>query len=220
MKEVDKRKTPNTKNTKRTERTERRDNKPNQGNDSKTLNGKEIESKDSYAKTDPSMLVSDSNTGTELSEVNENLVIHYVDDVNRFEEVPQDMKATPMTSKENMDDEVSDCETIKDSVSSQGDSPTLEDEKVERASWVPKSIAKKNFSKSFYGSRERSGSESIKSKSKGLHNTAKKVTNSNNGPSGVKTRTSSRKKVLLIAKFPLNLPQNQLRRLMMSLLKR
>ncbi|KAM1735873.1 hypothetical protein ACFX12_014290 [Malus domestica] len=191
MKEVDKRKTPNTKNTKRTGRTERRDNKPNQGNNGKTLNGKEIESKDSYAKTDPSTLVSDSNTGTELSEVNENLVIHYVDDVNRFEEVPQDMKATPMTSKENIDDEVSDCETIKDSVSSQGDSPTLEDEKVERASRVPKTIAKKNSSKSSHGSRERSGSESTKSKSKGLHNTAKKVTNSNNGPSGVKTRTSS-----------------------------
>ncbi|XP_008240833.1 PREDICTED: uncharacterized protein LOC103339339 isoform X1 [Prunus mume] len=208
MKEVEKRKTPNTKNTKRSGRTERRDNKLNQGNPGKRLNGKETESKDSYAIPDPSTLVSDSNTGTELSEVNENLVIHYVDDVNRFEEVPQDLKANPMISKGNIDDasddhssdferetkhgkeEVSDCETIKDSVSSQGDSPSLEDENVERASRVPKIIAKKNLSESSHGSRERSPSES-NSKSKALHPPEKKSTNSNEGALG-NTRTSSR----------------------------
>ncbi|CAL9006308.1 unnamed protein product [Prunus brigantina] len=61
--------------------------------------------KDSYAIPDPNTLVSDSNTGTELSEINENLVIHYMDDVNRFEEVPQDLKANLMMSKRNIDDE-------------------------------------------------------------------------------------------------------------------
>ncbi|KAI5317356.1 hypothetical protein L3X38_037063 [Prunus dulcis] len=55
--------------------------------------------------SDPNTLVSDSNTGTELSEINENLVIHYVDDVNRFDEVPQDLKANLMMSKGNIDDE-------------------------------------------------------------------------------------------------------------------
>ncbi|CAL9029260.1 unnamed protein product [Prunus brigantina] len=74
-------------------------------NPSKRLNGKEIESKDSYAIPDPNTLVSDSNMGTELSEINENFVIHYVDDVNRFEEVPQDLKANLMMSKGNIDDE-------------------------------------------------------------------------------------------------------------------
>ncbi|BBH07385.1 nucleolar protein gar2-related protein [Prunus dulcis] len=98
-----------------------------------------------------------------------------------------------MISKGNIDDahgkeEVSDCETIKDSVSSQGDS--LEDENVEQASRVPKIIAKKNLSESSHGSRERSGSES-KSKSKALHPTEKKSTNSNEGALG-NTRTSSR----------------------------
>ncbi|XP_068341340.1 uncharacterized protein [Pyrus communis] len=114
-------------------------------------------------------------------------------DQPQFKEVPQDLKANPMTSKENIDDEVSDCETIKDSVSSQGDSPTLEDEKVERVSRVPKIVVKKNSSESSPGSRDREGSrsESIKSRSKGLHHTANKVTNSNNGPSGVKTRKGS-----------------------------
>ncbi|KAM1306464.1 hypothetical protein ACFX2H_008846 [Malus domestica] len=162
MKEVDKRKTPNTKNTKWTGRTEMRDNKPNQGNTAKTLHGKDRESKVSYARPAP--------------------------------EVSQDLKANPMTSKENIDDKVSDCETIKDSVSSQGDSPILEDEIVERVSRVPKIVVKKNSSESSPGSRDRewSRSESIKSRSKGLHNTANKVTNSNNGPSGVQTRTSTK----------------------------
>ncbi|CAL2259153.1 unnamed protein product [Prunus armeniaca] len=74
-------------------------------NPGKRLNGKEIESKDSYAILDPNTLLSDSNTGTELSEIDENLVIHYVDDVNKFEEVPQDLKANLMMSKGNIDDE-------------------------------------------------------------------------------------------------------------------
>lgn len=202
MKEVEKRKTTNTKTTKRSGKTEKRDHKLNQGNTGKTLNGKETESKDS------STLVCDLNMGTEASEVNGNMVIHYVDDVKRFEEAPQDLKANPMISIENIDEvsdghssdldketkegkeEVSDCETIKDSVSSQGESTTSADDIVESPSRVPKIIGRKDSSESSHGSRERSGRESSKSKSN--DHTRKQSTALQKGPSGITTKSSSR----------------------------
>lgn len=202
MKEVDKRKTANTKTTKRSGRTEKRDHKLNQGNTGKTLNGKEIESKDSGT------LVCDLNMATEASEVNGNMVIHYVDDVKRFEEAPQDLKANPMISIENIDEvsdghssdldketkqakeEVSDCETIKDSVSSQGESITSVDDIVESPSRVATIIGRKDASESSHGSRERSGHESSKSKSN--DHTRKQSTALQKAPSGITTKSSSR----------------------------
>ncbi|KAF2289437.1 hypothetical protein GH714_036187 [Hevea brasiliensis] len=98
--------------------------------------------------------------------------MHYVDEVNRFEEASQDPKANAMIAKvsknEILDDclsdlgketkqgkeEESDTETIKDSVSSQGDSLTADDEKVERVSRVPKSFSNKNSIESSRGSRD------------------------------------------------------------------
>lgn len=204
MKEVDKRKTPNTNRTKRPEKTEKRDLKLNQGNRGKNLNGKDAHSKASNAKSDSRTLVSDSNTGTEPSEVYENVVIHYVDDVNRSEEAVQDPKGNEMISKEIMDEvidgnstdldkenkqgkeEVSDSETIKDSVSSQGDSLTAEDEKLEEVvSRAPESISKKNSKES---SSDRSKERSDQSKT---HQTPKRATNSNGRPSSDTTKSYS-----------------------------
>ncbi|PON91663.1 nucleolar protein gar2-like protein [Trema orientale] len=202
MKEVDRKKTPNTNRTKRSGKTEKRDLKPNQGNPGKTLNGKDAQSKASSAKLVSRNLVSDSNTGTEPSEVYENVVIHYVDDVNRSEVAVQDPKANEIISKEVMDEvidgnstdldrdskqgkeEVSDSETNKDSVSSQGDSVTTEDEKVEEiVSRVPESISKKNLKEnSSDGSKERS----VQPKA-----TPRKATSPNNRPSRDTPRSSS-----------------------------
>ncbi|XP_004304320.1 PREDICTED: uncharacterized protein LOC101299504 [Fragaria vesca subsp. vesca] len=208
MKEVDKRKTTNTKTTKRSGRTERRDNKLNQGTTGKNLNGKGTESKESHARTDPGTLVSDLNMGTKASEVDDNEVIHYVDDVKKFGEAPQDLKANPMISIENNDEdsdgqssdlekeakqgkeEVSDCETLKDSVSSQGESTTSADEIGESPSRVPKVIGRKDSSESSHGSRERSGHDFSKSKSE--DHTRKQSTALHKGPSGVASKGSSK----------------------------
>ncbi|KAM6592776.1 hypothetical protein CsatA_000479 [Cannabis sativa] len=164
MKEVDKKRIPNNNNrTKRsTNKTEKKEPKLNQGNPGRTMNGKEAQSKAPNAKQQSRTLVSNSNTGTESSEVCENGVAHHVDGVNKSE--VKGAKAIDMSSKEITDgvmdgdstdldkeykqgkEEVSDSDTTKDSVSSQGDSLTAEDEKFEEiALSVPESNSKKNF---------------------------------------------------------------------------
>ncbi|KAK9290799.1 hypothetical protein L1049_008977 [Liquidambar formosana] len=212
MKETGKKKISNSNQTKRSGRTERRDAKLPQENARRTLNAKETGSKASYAKSDSSILVSDSNTGTEPTEVYENMVIHYLDDVNRFEETPRDSKAHEMVARENKDEllddhtsdlekehkqgkeEESDSETIKDSVSSQGDSLTAEEEKLDRVLKVPKRAVKKNSLESCpRASPVRSDRETKKSQSKALHNTPSKSTKSNGKPSEVTTKNPSDK---------------------------
>lgn len=209
MKEGDKR-TPNNTPTRRSGKTVRTDSKLQQENAGKTLNSKQTVSKALYAKSDSSILVSDSSTGTEQSEVCENMVINYVDDVNKFEEV--DLKAQDMVAKQNKDEffddlcsdvekeskqgkeEDSDCETIKDSVSSQGDSLTAEEEKVERVSRVPqKSVVKNSSESSRRASTMRSGHETKRSPSKVLPNTPKKNTKSNGRLSKATTKAFSDK---------------------------
>lgn len=210
MKEVEKSKTTNSNQIKRSRRSERRDQKLNQGNTGKTLNVKDSQSKASYSKPDSSTLVSDLNTGTEPSKVYENMVIHYVDDVNRFEESSQDLKANEMISKEIMEEvldgnstdldtepkqgkeEVSDSEKAKDSLSSLGDPQTTENEKVDKFSRVAKSNANKNSTASSHrGSKEKSDRETSKSQARALRNTPKKSNNSNGKPSRVTTINSS-----------------------------
>ncbi|XP_002526750.2 uncharacterized protein LOC8278976 [Ricinus communis] len=196
MKETNKRRTPNNNQSKRVAKTEKRVQKPHQ-----TLTAKETESK-----PDSSILVSDSNTGSEPSQVYENLVIHYVDDVNRFEEAPQDPKSNSVTANANKNDilddlsndylekerkqgkeEESDTETIKDSVSSQGDSLTADDdEKVEKVSRVPKSVSNKDSSESSRAHRVRSD----KTSKPQSNNTPKKPAKPIKGPSKVSSKTS------------------------------
>ncbi|XP_059462526.1 uncharacterized protein LOC132191503 isoform X1 [Corylus avellana] len=202
MKEIDKKKISNNNPKKRSGRIDRRDHKLPQEHVSKTLKAKEVRSKVPSPTPDSSILVSDSNVGTEPSEVFENVVIHYVDDVNRFEEASQDLKTNKMIAKEIKDEvldnhsidlekepkgkeEVSDSETVKDSVSSQGDPLIADDEKVDRASSV-----KRNSSESFPGrSGENSDLQKTKPQSKALHNTPKK---SSKGPSKVVAKSSSK----------------------------
>ncbi|KDP37358.1 hypothetical protein JCGZ_06812 [Jatropha curcas] len=203
MKETDKRRTPNNSQSKRSAKTERRDRKPNQ-----SLSGKETEPRNLPAKPDTGVLVSDSNTGSEPTEVYENMVIHYVDDVNRFEEAPQDPKANATVEKINkngiLDDcvsdlnkepkqgkeEESDADTIKDSVSSQGDSLTADDEKVESVPRVPRSVSNKDSSESSRGSRVRLDTGASRSTPKAVNNTPKKPAKAKKEPPRVTSKSS------------------------------
>lgn len=216
MKEVDKRKASRNSQAKSSRRTERRENKVHQDNSSKTENVKETESK-----TKPTVhnFVSDSNATSETSETYESLVIHYVDDVNRSDEAPVEMKVNEMVPKENKNDvlddhssdmekgqkegneEVSDTETVKDSVSSQGDCIIVEDEKIERISRGPKSKAKVISSEGNRGSRERTNRRTNTVQMKASNNNnQKKPGNSNRGPSGVTNKNNSLNNKT--AKFP------------------
>lgn len=97
-----------------------------------------------------------------------------------------DLEKEPKRGKE----EESDSETRRDSASSQGDSQTADDEKVEKASRVPKKIAKKDSSNNHsHASRVRADREKHKSQSKPLHNAPKRSPQPNKGPSKVTTKS-------------------------------
>ncbi|TKY62580.1 hypothetical protein E2542_SST12438 [Spatholobus suberectus] len=210
MKEIENRKASRNSQTKGSRRTERRENKLHQDNSSKTLNEKGTESKTPQdSRPTANNFISDSNMASENSETYENLVIHYVDDVNRSEEALAKMKVNEMVANENKNEvaddhssdldkepkegneEVSDTETVKDSVSSQGDSFTNEDEKGEKASKGPKSKVKVNPSESNRGSRERSDKKTNKLQSKVSHSNQKNPMNANKGPSKVTNKNTS-----------------------------
>ncbi|GMI70979.1 hypothetical protein like AT2G42320 [Hibiscus trionum] len=182
-------------------RTDRRNNKPNQGNGCKALKPKETESKALRARSDPSSKVSDSNVGSEATEVYENVIIHYVDDVNKTEETSPDPKGNKMTTKVKKDEVLDDCssdmeeettqgkedesdsETIKDSVSSVGDPLTAEDEREESVSRVSNGVHSNNLTEgSSHGSRMGPEHETNKLHSKALNNTPKKSSKSNGAP--------------------------------------
>lgn len=200
MREIEKRKGSKNSQTKSSKRTERRENKLHQDNSSKTLNDKGTESKTPQDRPVANNFISDSNTALENSETYETLVIDYVDDVNRSEEALGGMKVNEMVANERKNEgldnhssdlekeqkegneEVSDTETIKDSVSSQGDSFTNEDDKVEKATKDPKSKVMVNPSESNRGSRERSDRKTNKLQSKASDSNQKKSINSNKGP--------------------------------------
>ncbi|XP_042944288.1 uncharacterized protein LOC122278217 isoform X1 [Carya illinoinensis] len=202
MKETGKKKISNNNQTKRSGR---RDNKLHQENVSKTLKAKESRSKASFSKPDSSTLVIDSNTGKEPSEVYENLVIHYVDDLNRFEEAPRDLRTNAMVSKESKDEvvdnpsidlekdpnkgkeEVSYAESVKDSISSQGDLLTADCENVDRASGLKRSPTESGPGRS----KERSEPQSNQPQSKVIHNTSKKSITAIRGPAKVVIQSSS-----------------------------
>ncbi|KAJ6300497.1 hypothetical protein OIU76_021315 [Salix suchowensis] len=202
MKESDKRRTPSNNQSKRSGKSERRLNQTT----------KRLESKSLHTKPDSSstILVSDSNTGSEPSEVYDNLVIHYVDDVNRSEEPPQDSKADSMVTRGNKGDALddhsgdldrearegkedeSDSETTQDSVSSHGDSVTADGEKVENVLMVPKTVSNKNLLESGppRGSRVKSDRNTSISRSKAVNNTPKKPAKINKGPLKATSKSS------------------------------
>jgi hypothetical protein len=184
MKEICKRKGLKNTETKSLKRTERRENKWHKDNSSKTLTEKGNESK----------------TTSENSETYENLVIHYVDDVNRSEEALVEMKVNEVVDNRSTDlekepkegfEDVSDTDTTKDSVSSQGDSFTNEDEKVEKATKDPKSKVRVNSLENNRGPRERSDRKANKLQSKVSGSNQKKPINSNKTPSRVTNKNTS-----------------------------
>ncbi|CAK9172529.1 unnamed protein product [Ilex paraguariensis] len=208
MKETEKKRNPKNTKTKHSARSEQRDQKLHQENAFKIFfKAKETNSKASSAKLDSSILVTDSNMGIEPSEVFENIVILYVNDVYRSEEASQHLQILQMVDKESIDKftdystdfnkeskegrgEESDSDTINGSVSSQGDTQIAEDQKVERASGVPKRIAKKNTSDSCSRS-SRLKSDRGKNIAQRKQNTPNKATKSNKGLSVSATKNMS-----------------------------
>ncbi|CAJ1910316.1 unnamed protein product [Sphenostylis stenocarpa] len=223
MKEIEKRKASRNSQTKGSRKTERRENKLHQDNSSKTLNEKGIESKTPHdSRPTANNIISDSNAASENSETFENVVIHYVDDVNRSEEEAlAEMKVNEMVANENKsevaddhstdlekeqkegNEEVSDAETVKDSVSSQGDSFTNEDERTEKTSKDPKSKVKVNPSENNRGSKERSDRKTNKLQSKLSYSNQKKPMNSNKGSSKASNKNTSSTNSKTV-KVPLN----------------
>ncbi|XP_057721074.1 uncharacterized protein LOC130935378 isoform X1 [Arachis stenosperma] len=208
MKEIEKRKTARNSETKSSRRTVRKENIL-QDNSSKTLSEKGTESKAPLARQTAKSFTSDSNTVSENSETYENMVIHYVDDVNRSEEVPVEMKVNEMVASESKikvvdghssdmekerndgNEEVSDTETVKDSVSSQGDSFTNEDdENSEKASKDPKSKVRVAPIEGNRRLRERSDRKTNKQAAKVSNGNQKKPINSNKGPSRVTNKNT------------------------------
>lgn len=88
-------------------------------------------------------------------------------------------------------EDVYDTDTTKDSLSSQGDSFTNEDVKVEKASKDPKSKVRANSLESNRGSRERSDRKTNKLQSKVTGSNQKKSINSNKGPARVTNKSTS-----------------------------
>ncbi|GAB4851576.1 hypothetical protein Ancab_030978 [Ancistrocladus abbreviatus] len=163
MRETEKKKTQNNNRIKRSARTQRRDNKLLEESPRKTLNAKGTQPKASNDKPLVNDVVTDTNMRTEPSEVYENMVIHYLDDVYRSEDSLKDSTPCDMVVEDKDDilddhsadperenlkgkEEESDYETVKDSASSQGDSLTPDDEKIKRPSRVPKKLMKKDSS--------------------------------------------------------------------------
>lgn len=206
MKQTDKKRSPNINQPKRSARPDSKEKKLQQENANQTLRAKGTELKTSAARPDSSILVSDSNTGTEPSEVYENLVVHYMDDVYRSEVASQNSKSFEMTDKESKEkqnealkdlekehrderEEESDSETVNDSVSSNGDSQIAEDDKVDRVSGVPQRLEKKDSSGSSSRARRmksENGANNVPTKAS--LNTPKKTTKSSRGPSNTTTK--------------------------------
>lgn len=223
MKEIEKRKASRNSQTKGPRKTERRENKLPQYNSSKTMNEKGIESKTLHnGRPTADNTISDSNTASENSETYENVDIHYLDDVNRSEEALAEMKVNEMVANENKNEvaddhstdlekeqkegneEVSDAETVKDSVSSQGDSFTNEDERTEMASKDPKSKVRVNPPENNHGSKERYVKKANKLQSKVSDSNQKKSLNSNQGPSKVANKCTSSSTNSKTVKDPVN----------------
>ena len=79
MREMEKKKNQNNNKTKQSVRTMRRDNKSHEENGRKMSNGKETHTK-AHAKPASDSVISNTNAGSESSEVYDNVAVHYVDD--------------------------------------------------------------------------------------------------------------------------------------------
>ncbi|KAL3819844.1 hypothetical protein ACJIZ3_005749 [Penstemon smallii] len=198
MKETDRRRGLNSKERGTPARADKRDHKLQEKNGVRNLKAKDITAKPSSDKQDTSTVLNDSNVSAESSEVYEDIVLDNVDDVYRSEEALENTKSLKMDdskSNENSDRNSSDMEiadesdpeTINDSVSSQGDSQTADDEKAEKVTMVPKRLAKKSSTAPKSKSDSKANNIQIKSSKVKQKNGVKPE----NGPSKLTTKSSS-----------------------------
>ncbi|KAK4343808.1 hypothetical protein RND71_036902 [Anisodus tanguticus] len=185
----------------------KKDYKQQEKSSGKTLKAKETDHKASPPRPEPSVLVSDPNTGIVPTEVYENVVIDYVDDVYRSEEATQQSKTRKMVDKQGKDkmndrssnmesehkegvEEESDIETINDSVSSEGDPEIAEDENVERASpvKVSRKLAKTEGNNLSQAQRAKSDPKANNSQIKASKSTATKDKAPKKDPSKVTSK--------------------------------
>lgn len=191
MKEIEKKRIVNNNQKKIAAKSGKRDGRLQEKNEGKPLKAK-VANKASGVKVGRTTSVSDSNTATEPSEVYENVVIDYVDDMYRSEEASSHPITNKMVEKESNDtvndhsgdlesepkeemEEESDPETINDSVSSQGDPIAAEEEKVDRTLRFRRSPGKNDSSDS--GARPEKGNSNRRANSlnaKSPKSTAKK----------------------------------------------
>lgn len=152
----------------------KKDQKPrtSKGNGLKQLNAAQLVSRvlDATTASEPSSLpLNDSTTGSESSEVYDNVNVHYMDDAN--EKSRNDGNLVDCEEDGNGDE--SDTETNNDSVSSsQGDLFSLEDKKLERPSMVSKSKSSQDRPLT---SKGRTNIDSVRSRSNTFHGTARKT---------------------------------------------
>ncbi|KAF8115542.1 hypothetical protein N665_0025s0012 [Sinapis alba] len=139
----------------------------------KPLNAAQLVSRvlDATSSEPSSLTLNDSTTGSESSEVYDNVNLHYMDDAN---EKPRNDETLMM----DYGDDESGTETNNDSVSSSqgGDVLSLEDKKSERPSRVPKSRSSQDIIP--LASKGRTNVGSVRSRSNTFHGTARKTVRS------------------------------------------
>lgn len=196
MKEVDRKKVPKNNQRKISAKPEKRDQNFQQKSDRNALKREGNKVKASSAKADSGTLVSDQNTGTEPSEVYQNMVIDYVDDVCGPEDASPDVKTLEIVAKDTNfkvsdashdmanehegSEQESDTDTTNDSMSSQGDVAAVDDEKTERASRLSKTPVKNDLlAGSSQSGRAKSDQSLDNTQSKASHSTINKPITSN-----------------------------------------
>ncbi|XP_010423278.1 PREDICTED: uncharacterized protein LOC104708410 [Camelina sativa] len=156
----------------------KKDQKPrssSKGNGLKPLNAAQLVSRvlDATTASEPSsIVVNDSTTGSESSEVYDNVMVHYVDDAQGKSR--NDGNLVDCGEEGNRDE--SDTETNSESVSSsQGDLFSLEEKKSDRTSMVSKSKSSQDRPLTTKG---RNNVDSVRSRSHTFHGTARKTVRS------------------------------------------
>ncbi|KAG7554398.1 Dilute domain [Arabidopsis suecica] len=156
----------------------KKDQKPrssSKGNGLKPLNAAQLVSRvlDATASEPSSTAVTDSTTGSESSEVYDNVNVHYMDDAN--DKSRNDGNLVDCQEEGNGDE--SDYEANNESVfSSQGDLFSHEDKKSERPSMVSKS--KSSQDRPFTSKGRTNISDSVRSRSNTFHGSARKTVRS------------------------------------------
>ncbi|XP_006287137.2 uncharacterized protein LOC17884315 [Capsella rubella] len=157
----------------------KKDQKPrtssSKGNGLKPLNAAQLVSRvlDATTASEPSsIVVTDSTTGSESSDVYDNVNVHYMDDAQEKSRIYGNL----VYCEEGGNGDESDTETNNESVSSsQGDLFSPEEKKSDRPSTVPKSKSSQDRPLT---SKGRNNVDSVRSRSHTFHGTARKTVRS------------------------------------------